>query len=534
MKQNQYSYTVGGKEVYLDLDPDYIALKFDEPSRRSARAHFAAENEHLGEFKDRLEIPGEKYTVFKLSEIQKDRNERFMAAMANLPTASDIKSARPVFKSGNKRIVATDRIIIGLEEKSKDGAAAVINKYNCQQIQEKYGEYLLKVPDTKDPFQLVKEIQKEPGVQYAEPDFVTIGSNSNRNIKAKLERDSNEIDDNADLSHMQYALTITMADKAWEIHRGSKEVKIAILDEGVETTHPDLDSVIDQFYDATDDDTYQEPNAWDGHGTACCGLAVAKHKTFGIKGISAGCSAFAVRMAYSNSPGTNWITSNSIIGRAIDWSWENGADVLSNSWGGGAPSNAITNAFERARIRGRQGKGCVLVIAAGNEDAIVSYPGNLSEVLTVSASNEFDEPKTKYSKDGEYWWGSCYGPEVDVAAPGVHNLTTDITGEKGYNKDHNYTDFNGTSSATPIVAGIAGLVLSANPNLRESRVREIIKTSADKVGNVPYHEGHNDRMGFGRVNALNAVKAALALSKTKARAPRKKAANPKKLKRVKK
>ena len=104
---------------------------------------------------------------------------------------------------------------------------------------------------------------------------------------------------------------------------------------------------------------------------------------------------------------------------------------------------------------------------------------------------------------------------MDVAAPGVHNLTTDISGTKGYNKEHNYTDFNGTSSSTPIVAGIAGLMLSANPLLTEKEVRNIIKQTADKVGHVPYDRGHNHRMGFGRVNALKAVNAALGASNSK-------------------
>jgi subtilisin family serine protease len=87
-----------------------------------------------------------------------------------------------------------------------------------------------------------------------------------------------------------------------------------------------------------------------------------------------------------------------------------------------------------------------------------------------------------------------------------------MSGNKGYNKEHNYTDFNGTSSSTPIVAGIAALMLSANPSLSEKEVRDIIKRTADKVGHVPYVQGHNHRMGFGRVNALNAVNAAIGVN----------------------
>jgi thermitase len=507
MKQSEFSYKVAGQEVYLDLDPDHVALKFDDPYRTSARANFVASNNHLGEFHDRVEIPGEKYTVFKLAEVQEERKQRLQNAMSNLSKAKEVKTARPVFKSGNKKIIATDKIMVGFDKKAKN-VNEILAKYKCEKLEETYDEYLLRVPDEVDIFKTIKDIEKEPGVKFAEPAFITIGSNANLKFKSRISPASDDIDDTKDLSGLQYAIKITQAVDAWNIQKGNSNIKIAILDEGVETDHPDLETIVVKSFDATDDDLFQEPNGWDGHGTACCGLAAARHKEFGIKGISAGCSVFAVRLAFSNAPESEWITSDPVIKRAIDWSWENGADVLSNSWGGGAPSNTISNAFERARTQGRKGKGCVVVIAAGNEDAVVNYPGNLAEVLTVSASNEFDEPKTRFSRDGESWWGSCHGPEVDVAAPGVHNLTTDIRGVNGYNKNHNYTDFNGTSSATPIVAGVAGLVLSANPDLTEKQVRDIITQSADKVGNVPYHEGHNDRMGFGRVNALNAVQMA--------------------------
>ena len=508
MNRNQFSYQVSGQEINLPIDPDHIALKFYEPFPRSARSKFVTENKLLGEFSKRVEIPGEKFTIFTLLGQPKNSPHASNKAFTFLNQSDEIKKVIPVFKSGNKKVVATDRVIIGFQTTGFD-SALLLKKYNCEEIESSYNEMIVRIPEAADIFDLMRLIELEKGVIYVEPDFITIGSNNNRKNDYSFTESIDKIDDKKDLSKLQYALKLTMAEEAWKIQLGNKNIKIAILDEGVETTHPDLKEVIEKSFDATDDDTFQEPNSWDGHGTACCGLAAAQHKKFGIKGLSGGCAVYAVRLAYSKSPESEWITSNSIIRRAIDWSWKSGADVLSNSWGGGAPSNAITNAFNRARENGRNGKGCVVIIAAGNEDAKVSYPGNLDEVLTVSASNEYDEPKTKFSQDGEYWWGSCFGAEVDVAAPGVHNLTTDISGSKGYNKEHNYTDFNGTSSSTPIVAGIAALMLSANPTLTEKEVRDIIKQTADKVGHVPYDRGHNHRMGFGRVNALKAVNAAL-------------------------
>jgi thermitase len=131
----------------------------------------------------------------------------------------------------------------------------------------------------------------------------------------------------------------------------------------------------------------------------------------------------------------------------------------------------------------------------------------------VSASNEFDEFKSPTSKDGESWWGSCYGKQIGVAAPGVHNPTTDISGPSGYAPGNYTPNFNGTSSATPIVAGACALVLSANPGLTEAEVRKIILDTADKVGPYPYKNKRNDYFGHGRLNVLKALNAARAAAR---------------------
>jgi subtilisin family serine protease len=181
--------------------------------------------------------------------------------------------------------------------------------------------------------------------------------------------------------------------------------------------------------------------------------------------------------------------------------------VISNSWGQQLPTNAVTWAIDKARTRGRGGKGCVIVVAAGNSGGRVLFPASLPDVLTVSASNEYDEAKTATSADGETFWASCNGPEIDVAAPGVHNLTTDITGPGGYAPGNYAPAFNGTSSATPLVAGACALLLSKRPNLSEAQVRQVIVATADKVGQFPYANGRNDYMGNGRLNLLAAINA---------------------------
>ena len=192
---------------------------------------------------------------------------------------------------------------------------------------------------------------------------------------------------------------------------------------------------------------------------------------------------------------------------AIDWCWRQGAAVLSNSWGGGPPSDLISRAFGRARTQGRQGRGCVVAIAAGNDQIAIDYPGSLPGYVTVGASNWNDERKTRTSSDGEDWWGSNFGPTLHVLAPGVAIWTTDISGARGYETGDFTKTFNGTSAATPHVAGAAALMLSANPALSATEVRNILRQTAARLSG---QTGWTPEFGWGRLDVGAAVKAALA------------------------
>jgi subtilisin family serine protease len=195
----------------------------------------------------------------------------------------------------------------------------------------------------------------------------------------------------------------------------------------------------------------------------------------------------------------DWVTCDSWIERGIRYAADNGARILSNSWGGETPSTSITEAIRYARNEKR----CVVIVAAGNDgEPSVDYPARLSEVIAVGASSPCDERKDLSSCDREPW-GSNYGPELDVIAPGVLITTTDISAARGYNAaSGNYTStFNGTSAAAPHVAGLAALILSANPSLTPDQVQRIIQDTADDLGSP----GRDDETGYGRVNAYRAV-----------------------------
>jgi thermitase len=289
---------------------------------------------------------------------------------------------------------------------------------------------------------------------------------------------------------------------AWTVTTGSADVRVAVLDEGVDTNHRYLEDVVAAEADFVDGNRTAQPDGNDAHGTACAGIVAGQNER--AKGLAPGVRLVAARIAKSDDRGF-WIFDDFETADAIDWAWEKArSDVLSNSWGGGPPADVIANAFGRARKQGRGGKGAVIVVAAGNSQSQIDFPGNLEGVLTVGASNQWDERKTRSSKDGESWWGSNYGDELDLLAPGVRITTTDIWGPRGYSTKAVTTTFNGTSAAAPHVAATAGLMLSANPGLSEGRVREIIKQTADALG-----QGDQPRLvGRGRLNAYMAVRVA--------------------------
>ncbi|MFP4349474.1 MAG: S8 family serine peptidase [Desulfococcaceae bacterium] len=502
---NPYFYFANGTKVILQPDEDLIAVRFREPAPRSLRMNLSRRPE-LSAFSRRMEVPREKYTILEVAPSPRTRSARFAEASNAMGGLEQVERVAPVFKVGPARVLATERLVVRFTSSVKKPEEPVADHGGNILGQLEESTFLVDLLPDKDPLEMANRFHQMSEVEFAEPDFVTLF----QRLPRKIIRSESEWEDPRE--RFQYAVDITEARQAWNLQIGNPDIKIAVLDEGVDSNHEDLFAAIFSTYDATDEDTFQEPRFTDAHGTACAGLAAAvPGNRLGIRGIGGGCSLMAVRIAFSEEQGRYWVTRDSWIARAIDWSWQNGADILSNSWGGGAPSSLITQAFERARTRGRNRRGCVIAIAAGNDSRSVDFPANLPNLLTVSASNEFDEPKTKESRDGETWWGSNFGPEVDVAAPGVHNYTTDIMGPAGYNRTadgHYYPQFNGTSSATPIVAGAAGLILSANPDLKEEQVRRIIRDTADKVGPIPYIQGRNDAMGYGRVNVLEAVRAA--------------------------
>jgi hypothetical protein len=293
--------------------------------------------------------------------------------------------------------------------------------------------------------------------------------------------------------------------EAWQTTKGKAEIRVAVLDEGVDTAHPALKPAVVAERDFIGGNGASAmPDGDDAHGTACAGIVLSRSTTF--PGVAPRCSLIAVRIAMGDGM-DGWVFDDFATADAIDWSWRQGADVLSNSWGGGAPSDAISRAFGRARTQGRNAKGALVVIAATNNQGPISFPGNLPGYITVGASTPNDERKTKTSSDGESWWGSNFGPALSLLAPGVFIWTTDISGGHGYDSGDFTKTFNGTSSATPHVAGAIALMLSANPALSAPTVRNLLTQSAKRLqGQTAW----TPELGWGRLDVAKAVAAAKA------------------------
>ncbi len=304
--------------------------------------------------------------------------------------------------------------------------------------------------------------------------------------------------------------------QAWTVTKGSASVVVSVLDHGFEMNHPDLQANV--FGTGFDTESGTTPAQVLGeHGTACAGIVSAiDDNSIGVSGVAPNCRIMSV----SNSLAGNV---NSRVKRAdgINWSYQNGAAVISNSWTSSTQHQVIDDAIADALTLGRGGLGTCVVFATGNDNlSTVGYPANaMTGILAIGAMSQCGERKNPSSCDGENW-GSNYGTQLDVVAPGVRIPTTDRQGTAGYNAAAgvagNYTQtFNGTSSATPCVAGLCALILSANPCLTRLQVNNIIERTAQKVGGYAYvttagrnNGTWNNQMGYGLIDAEAAVKMA--------------------------
>ncbi len=294
-------------------------------------------------------------------------------------------------------------------------------------------------------------------------------------------------------------------DSAWDITLGNANCKIAISDTGVDTLHEDLvnNMVVGSGYDFWNND----PWAWDdgNHGTACAGIVSAQgNNNLGISGAAPNCKLIPVKWLSATGNG-NYAGATS----ATVWSYQVGAWIISNSWGfvGGA-SSALDQAILDAVTLGRFGKGSLFVVASGNENGAMRFPASTNpNCLVVGGISPCNQRKSPSSCDLESW-GASFGSNLDLVAPCVKVYTTDRTGTPGYSTGNYFATFNGTSSATPNVAGVAALGFSRDSTMRWDTLRSRIDRTCEKRGAYSYTSPGprnlgqwNNEMGYGLINA---------------------------------
>lgn len=328
-----------------------------------------------------------------------------------------------------------------------------------------------------------------------------------------------------------------------------KSIRLAVIDDGFDLQHEDLKDkfvATKNFGGPVKPDNLFSTAPKNFHGTLVTGLAAASGGNGkGIVGACPGCQLIAARM------GEEKPTERSIEAyyeKIFDWVMAQNPDVINCSWG---PDPSMTLGFakkliDRLTYEGRQGKGTIVVFAAGNngQDFIWNHFANNPAVVSVGASNSLGQRHTF----------SNFGPNLDLLAPTSGGKTSNKkyidpiwttdnfeepdclkTGAKpspgcsdkaswttysnmagGDSWDGRYSyRFSHTSSAAPIVSGVVGLILQANPQLTASEVQSILQHTADRISpaDARYDErGLSFRYGYGRVNALRAVAVAYEMS----------------------
>lgn len=274
------------------------------------------------------------------------------------------------------------------------------------------------------------------------------------------------------------------APAAWELSTGAASVVVAVVDTGIDYTHPDLasnmwrntaevagDSIdndangyVDDIYGINSRTGSGDPYDDNGHGTHCAGtIGATGNNGQGIAGVAWNVRLMGLKFLASNGSGTTYHAIS-----AIDYAVDNGADVISASWGGTGYSQALYDSIERAKDAG-----VLFVAAAGNSssdnDALEHYPSGyaLSNIISVAASDR-DDNLAYFSNYGE--------TSVDVAAPGVGIYSTYPGGS--------YATLSGTSMAAPHVAGLAALAMSLHTTESFSEIRQRILNNGDALDSL--------------------------------------------------
>ncbi|HEY1097703.1 MAG TPA: S8 family serine peptidase [Myxococcota bacterium] len=289
---------------------------------------------------------------------------------------------------------------------------------------------------------------------------------------------------------------------AWQREAGDPDVVVAVVDNGCDVAHPDLVDKLEPGHDVVsdDDDPSHVSNAeGNNHGTACAGLIAAS--TDNDRDIAGACPLCRLRCTRLLPAGRELVPLDADV-RAFDLAFEDDVDVINNSWGfiDAIPvPAALAAAIEHVHDNGRGGLGAVVVFASGNDNREVGDDELLAVrgVIGVGAVNNLGE-LTQFSNRGR---------SVDIVAP-TGTVATDVSGPGGDSDGDVTFRFGGTSSAAPLIAGIAGLLLAHDPTLTADEVAGVLEATAKQsIFATPDADGHDVAYGWGLVQPAAALAA---------------------------
>ncbi len=507
-------YYYQGTHIPLPVNPRLVAVRFDPSLSVTTQRNLVESAGDVENFDARVESPVGGIVFLPLRA-----GRDAVTAAARLNGRTGVLSASPVYDAGTAQLAETDEFLARFRAAlSADDIAAFNSTHGATLVGPlAHADRVFILKPTARNTQTARELANayvEAGVvEFAEPNFV-IRETQPRDI-APAEIHLAPFVPNDSAFELEWGLQNTRqfqgaragadinAANAWGVTQGASSIKIAVIDEGVDASHSELLGKVLPGYNALNGTGNTTPKSGDYHGTAVAGVAAANsNNASGIAAVCWFCQILPVQVAERDAQG-NWVTTTAALAGGIDWAWQNGADVLNNSWTMAAPSDTVQLAIINARFSGRGGKGSTVVFASGNANASsVAYPASLnSYVLAVGASNWCDQRKTPTNNqcnNNNASWGSNYGSALDLVAPGEAIYTTCNVGQCS---GSSYIYLSGTSLAAPFVSGTVGLLYSLNPNLTPDKVQQVLQNGAKDIGAT----GKDNETGYGRLDAYKSI-----------------------------
>ena len=521
-----YNYRIGGKTgkvQKLEISDDRIVVRTRNTRLLNDALFDPKSKETLEDFEVEQYLPEAEVTVLKVKHNISDKIAHRDLARTQLKTEPELKFAGRSLEDANsgEPVIYTENIFIKFKDSiSLDACEAILKTHNLsikKKVEYAENAYFVSAPEGTglEIFQLAETLLDLPEVELCHPEVVRERKSKfiHRNQWHLKQTTISSINVNAH-ANIEPAHAITQGEG----------VVIAIMDDGVDIDHIEFKQPAkvvgsrDAFLaNSNPRHKFQD----EGHGTSCAGVACASG--INASGVAPKAQLMPIRINTRITLGSQHEAD------AFAWAATNGADIISCSWGPvdgdlRDPNDPIH--FERVEMndstrlaiefavkKGRNGKGCFICFAAGNGNESVDNDGYASSplVTAVAACNDTSK-RSFYSDFGKAIWCSFPSNDMGFSNPLTNGIYT--TDRKGFAGDSptDYTDsFGGTSSACPGVAGVAALILSANPGLTYVQVREVIRDTCDKIdtANGTYNaQGFSPFYGYGRVNALKAVQLA--------------------------